>query len=100
MATHSIRALFAATCLCALPLGAAQAADPTTPAPATDPLAPPPADPAAPMGEPAPTVTEEAEPEHVKIYADKLVDIGLKVGGAINAFNSLGAAFTPELEIG
>jgi hypothetical protein len=61
---------------------------------------PAPADPLAPV-EPAPTVVEEAEePPADKVYARKLVDIGLKLGGAINAFNSLGAAFTPELEVG
>ena len=29
-----------------------------------------------------------------------ILALGLKLGGAINAFNTMGAAFTPELEVG
>lgn len=46
--------------------------------------------PLAPLGPPAPA----------KAHAGKVIDLGLKLGGAFNAFNSLGASFTPELELG
>lgn len=71
---------------------------PPSPVDPMAPVAPPPTDPG-----PAVTATAEttpAEPASSKVYAGKIVDIGLKLGGAFNAFNSLGASFTPELEIG
>jgi hypothetical protein len=85
----------------ALAPSSARAADPgpvpTNPAPNESPMAP--------MGqeEPAPAVEESMtrpEEEPSKVYHGRLVVLGLKLGAAINAFNTLGPAFTPELEIG
>jgi len=46
------------------------------------------------------TGSETSEEEAPKVYHDRLIVLGLKVGAAINAFNTMGAAFTPELEVG
>jgi hypothetical protein len=55
--------------------------------------------------EPTPdaTTSEEHDPAEdapAKIHHAKLVVVGLKLGGAINVFNTMGAAFSPELEVG
>lgn len=43
---------------------------------------------------------DQTEEEPSKVYHDKLITVGLKLGGAINVFNTLGPSFTPELEVG
>lgn len=87
---------------CALLGGHVHAAEPEPmPEPAPAPLEAPLE---APSEVPGPTVEETTpEPEEDdadKVYDDRIVSVGLKLGAAINAFNSLGAAFSPELEVG
>lgn len=94
----SIRSMIpvAALTACGLSLAPARAAEPIDTAPSPTPMTP--------LDAPAPTVGDEVASEEAetpaKVFHDKLVSVGLKLGGAINVFNTLGAAFTPELEIG
>lgn len=97
--SRSSRYLVAALACAGLSLASARAAEPV-------PMAP--ADPApggamtAAMDPTTDVQTEVETPEEeaTKVYHDRIVTLGLKLGAAINAFNTLGAAFTPELEVG
>lgn len=96
MSSRSMIFVAALTACCTLGLVSARAAEPIDTAPAPEPMTP--------VDAPMPTAEEEMAPEDeatpAKVYHDKLLVVGLKLGGAINAFNTMGAAFTPELEIG
>lgn len=85
------------TCVASLCIGSgAHAEDPFAP-PATD---PPPTDPMAPTPAVAEEPDAEIERDEAKVHHDRIVALGLKLGGAFNVFNTLGAAFVPELEVG
>lgn len=95
----SIRSMIpvAALTACSLSFTATRAAEPIDTAPPPAPMTP--LDAPAPIAEDEAAAPEDAEAP-AKVFHDKLVSVGLKLGGAINAFNTLGAAFTPELELG
>lgn len=96
MSSRTMISAAALTACCSLVVAQARAAAPIDTAPAPEPLAP--------IDAPMPTAEEEQAPEAeetpAKVFHDKLVSVGLKLGGAINAFNTMGAAFTPELDVG